>query len=104
MAADRAARIHAIANTTAVSALTLKDARAMDGNAREQIRTPLRPQNVRTSGMIVILPIRAFLGTGGVRAGTRDGIEWSPLSAKQPLLIFLPNVYYWVGWIYNVLS
>jgi hypothetical protein len=34
MAADRVARIHAIVNTTAVSALMLKAARAMDGNAR----------------------------------------------------------------------
>lgn len=82
MAADRVARIHAIVNTTAVSALMLKAARAMDGNARDQIRTPLRPRNVRISGMIVMLPIRALVAMEGVRAGTRDGIESSPLSAK----------------------
>jgi hypothetical protein len=82
MAAHRVAKIHAIANTTAVLALTLKAARAMDGHARELTHTlpPLR--NVRTSGMIVMPPIRGLVGMEGVRAGTRDGIEWSPLSAK----------------------
>ena len=82
MAADKVAKIHAIVNTTAVLALTLKAARAMDGNAKDQIHTPLRPRNVRTSGMIVMPPIRALVGMEGVRAGTRDGIEWSPLIAK----------------------
>jgi hypothetical protein len=82
MAADRVARIHAIVNTTAVSALMLKAARAMDGNARDQIHIPLRPRNVRISGMIVMLPIRALVAMEDVRAGTRDGIEWSPLIAK----------------------
>jgi hypothetical protein len=82
MAADRVAKIHAIVNTTAVLALTLKAARAMDGNARDQIHTPLQPQNVRTSGMIVMPPIQALVAMEGVRTGTRDGIEWPPLSAK----------------------
>jgi hypothetical protein len=81
VAADRVAKIHAIVNTTAVSALTLKGARAMDGNARDLIHTLLRARNVRTSGMIVMLPTRALVAMEGVRAGTRDGIEWSPLSA-----------------------
>lgn len=82
MAAEGVAKIHATANITAVSTLTLKAARAMDGNARDQIHTLLPLRNVRTSGMIVMPPTRALLGMEGVRAGTRDGLEWSRLSAK----------------------
>jgi hypothetical protein len=82
MAADRAAKIPAIANTTVVSALTLKAARAMDGNAGQVTHTLLPLQNVRISGMIVTPPTKGLVGMEGVRAGTRDGIEWPPLSAK----------------------
>jgi hypothetical protein len=82
VAADRVAKIHAIANITAVSALTLKAARAMDGNAGQVTHTLLPLRNVRTSGMIVTAPTKVSVGMEGVRAGTRDGIEWSPLSAR----------------------
>ena len=75
MAADRVARIHAIVNTTAVSALTLKVARATDGNARDQIHIPLRPRNVRISGMIAIVRIVEWTLGVNARLGIRGGIR-----------------------------